>query len=58
MVFNVPLNNHLETVDPAGLSVADAAREWQAYLSTWTAWNHVRTVACLAATILLVVATT
>src|SRR6185312_10756076 len=34
MVFNVPLNNHLDTVD---LSVADAAREWQAYLSTWTA---------------------
>jgi len=43
MAFNVPLNNHLDGVDPAGLSVADAAREWQAYLSTWTAWNHVRT---------------
>jgi uncharacterized membrane protein len=44
MVFNVPLNNHLDTVNPDGLSVADAAREWKAYLSTWTAWNHVRTV--------------
>ena len=43
MAFNVPLNNHLDGVDPDGLSVADAAREWQAYLSTWTAWNHVRT---------------
>jgi len=43
MVFNVPLNNHLDGVDPAAVSVADAAREWQAYLSTWTAWNHVRT---------------
>lgn len=43
MAFNVPLNNHLDGVDPAGLSVADAATEWQAYLSTWTAWNHVRT---------------
>jgi uncharacterized membrane protein len=43
MAFNVPLNNHLDGVDPVGLSVADAAREWQAYLSTWTAWNHVRT---------------
>jgi uncharacterized membrane protein len=43
MAFNVPLNNHLDGVDPVGLSVGDAAREWQAYLSTWTAWNHVRT---------------
>ena len=44
MVFNVPLNNQLDTVNPDGLSTADAAREWQAYFSTWTAWNHVRTV--------------
>ena len=44
MVFNVPLNNHLDTVNHDGLSTADAAREWQAYFSTWTAWNHVRTV--------------
>jgi uncharacterized membrane protein len=43
MVFNVPLNNHLGTINPEGLSVADAAREWQAYFSRWTAWNDVRT---------------
>jgi uncharacterized membrane protein len=43
MAFNVPLNNHLDTVNPVGLSAADAAREWQAYFSTWTAWNHART---------------
>jgi uncharacterized membrane protein len=42
MVFNVPLNNHLDTVDPDGLSVVDAAREWQAYFPSWTAWNLVR----------------
>jgi uncharacterized membrane protein len=42
MAFNVPLNDHLDTVNPVGLSAADAAREWQAYFSTWTAWNHVR----------------
>jgi uncharacterized membrane protein len=52
-VFNVPLNYHLETVDPAGLSVADAAREWQAYLSTWTAWNHVRAAASIIAAVLM-----
>jgi uncharacterized membrane protein len=45
MAFNVPLNNHLDTVNPVGLSAADAAREWQAYFSAWTAWNHARTVA-------------
>ena len=44
MVFNVPLNNQLDTVNPDGLSTADAAREWQAYFSTWTAWNHARTI--------------
>jgi uncharacterized membrane protein len=43
MVFNVPLNNHLDTVNPEGLSLADAALEWQAYFSPWTAWNHART---------------
>jgi uncharacterized membrane protein len=42
MAFNVPLNNHLDTVNPVGLSAADAAREWQSYFSTWTAWNHIR----------------
>jgi len=44
MVFNVPLNDHPATVNPDGLSTADAAREWQAYFSTWTAWNHARTI--------------
>lgn len=55
MVFNVPLNNHLDTVDPVGLSVAEAAREWQAYLSTWTAWNHVRTVTAVIAPVLMLI---
>lgn len=55
IAFNVPLNNHLDTVDPAGLSIADAAREWQAYVSTWTAWNHVRTLTAIAAPVLMLV---
>jgi len=53
MVFNVPLNNQLDTVNPDGLSTADAAREWQVYFSTWTAWNHVRTVTCFLGAALL-----
>lgn len=44
MIFNVPLNNALMTATP---ETADAV--WKNYLSTWTMWNHVRTVASLAA---------
>jgi uncharacterized membrane protein len=55
MVFNVPLNNHLDTVNPDGLSVADAAHEWQAYLSSWTAWNHVRTATAFIGAALMLV---
>jgi uncharacterized membrane protein len=55
MAFNVPLNNHLDKVDPAGLSAADAAREWKAYLTPWTAWNHVRSASGLVAAALLLI---
>ena len=44
MIFNVPLNNALMAATPEN---ADAV--WKNYLSTWTMWNHVRTVASLAA---------
>jgi uncharacterized protein (TIGR02246 family) len=43
---NVPLNDALAAVDP---SSADAGPVWTNYLKTWTAWNHVRTIAALAA---------
>jgi uncharacterized membrane protein len=55
IAFNVPLNNHLDTVDSTALSLAEAAREWAAYLSPWTAWNHVRTVTAVIASALLLV---
>jgi uncharacterized membrane protein len=55
MVFNVPLNNHLDGVNPVGLSAADAAREWQAYFTPWTAWNHVRTVTAVVAAVLMLI---
>ncbi|HWM94160.1 MAG TPA: anthrone oxygenase family protein [Thermoanaerobaculia bacterium] len=44
MVFNVPRNEALAKVAPA-----DGERLWANYLASWTAWNHVRTVAALAA---------
>ncbi|MGH8285051.1 MAG: DUF1772 domain-containing protein [Steroidobacteraceae bacterium] len=46
MVFNVPRNNVLAGVEPAS---DQGARVWAGYLTGWTAWNHVRTVAALVA---------
>jgi len=46
MVCNVPLNNELAAVQPDS---AGAAALWSRYLETWTAWNHARTAACVAA---------
>jgi uncharacterized membrane protein/ketosteroid isomerase-like protein len=43
---NVPLNDALAAVDP---SSADAAPIWTNYLKNWTGWNHVRTIAAVAA---------
>lgn len=53
IVFNVPLNNALAAVDPAG---AASAEVWARYLKDWTFWNHVRTVASTAAFALFVAA--
>jgi uncharacterized membrane protein len=47
MAINVPKNNALDRLVPAD---ANAASAWQAYVRSWTAWNHVRSVASLAAT--------
>jgi uncharacterized membrane protein len=52
-VRNVPLNNALDRVTPDG---ADEAALWSRYLSRWTAWNHVRTVASAAAALALILA--
>jgi uncharacterized membrane protein len=46
MIFNVPRNNALAALAPTS---PEAARYWLEYVSSWTAWNHVRTVAALAA---------
>jgi uncharacterized membrane protein len=46
MLCNVPLNNRLAAVEPDS---AEGKAVWAHYLRVWTAWNHVRTVAPLAA---------
>lgn len=53
IVFNVPRNNALASVDPAS---ADGDRLWASYVPSWTAWNHARTAAALAAEVLLTIA--
>jgi uncharacterized membrane protein len=51
-VCNVPMNDALAAVTPTD---SRAAELWSRYLRDWTAWNHVRTVAPLAATGLLII---
>lgn len=55
IIFSVPRNNALAAIAPVG---SDAVNVWQTYLSTWTAWNHVRTVTALVAAALLLIALT
>lgn len=53
MLFNVPRNDALAAVAP---STSEAARLWVEYLSSWTAWNHVRTAAALIACVSFIIA--
>ncbi|MCI0388759.1 MAG: DUF1772 domain-containing protein [Acidobacteria bacterium] len=53
MLFNVPKNNELAAVTPADPASANL---WASYLTNWTAWNHVRAVASLAAMVSLIIA--
>ena len=53
IVFNVPRNNALAAANPAS---DDGGRLWAGYLTSWTAWNHVRTAAALLAMVLLILA--
>jgi uncharacterized membrane protein len=53
IVFNVPLNEELAAIEPGS---ADAADLWTRYVARWTAWNHVRTAAALAAAASLTIA--
>ncbi len=53
IVFNVPRNDSLAAVDPES---AEGVRLWAGYVPGWTAWNHVRTAAALAAAAALSIA--
>jgi uncharacterized membrane protein len=48
IAFNVPLNDALAKVDPNSI---DGMKLWATYITDWTFWNHVRTLAAVAAAI-------
>lgn len=50
--YHVPHNDALAALDPG---TASAAHEWRGYLSSWTAWNHVRTLLSLAGSVVYAV---
>jgi len=51
--YHVPRNNALATLDP---NDRDAENQWNRYVRTWTAGNHVRTIAPLASATLFTIA--
>jgi uncharacterized membrane protein len=53
LVCNVPKNEALAAVTPG---TPDSASLWASYLTNWTAWNHVRAAAALAAAASLIIA--
>ncbi|MGW7266548.1 anthrone oxygenase family protein [Streptomyces sp. NPDC054842] len=54
-VANVPRNEELGKLDPG---TPEAAAYWPTYVSEWTMWNHVRTVASAFAALSYVLALT
>ena len=53
LAFNVPLNDALAIVKPNSV---EGAQLWAKYLTNWTFWNHVRTIAALLAAALFTLA--
>jgi len=53
-LYHVPRNNKLAALDP---NSSDAANYyWVTYVREWTRWNHVRTVAALSTSAVLIIA--
>jgi uncharacterized membrane protein len=53
IVFNVPMNEALDSVEPESI---EAANQWTKYLTNWTAWNHIRTAASILGTLSFILA--
>lgn len=52
IAFNVPLNDALASVKPDS---SEGATLWARYLTDWAFWNHVRTIAAIAAAALFTI---
>jgi uncharacterized membrane protein len=52
-VIHIPMNNALDKITPTD---PKSASFWADFVTRWTAWNHVRTVASLAAMAFLIFA--
>jgi len=50
---NVPLNNKLARIDP---DAKNSEAVWEHYLVYWVRWNHVRTLASVVSSVLLLLA--
>ena len=53
IAYHVPRNEALARVEPHSV---EAESHWKRYLSGWTAWNHLRAAAALAAAATLAIA--
>lgn len=53
IAYHVPHNDALALVNPTNAAAADA---WRHYASSWTLWNHVRTVTSLGAAVAFLLA--
>ena len=53
IAYHVPRNEALARVEPHSV---EAESHWKRYLSGWTAWNHLRAAAALAAAATLTIA--
>ncbi len=53
VIFNVPMNKQLDALDHSAIETAEY---WKTYASSWTAWNHVRTLSSTVAAISFLIA--
>jgi uncharacterized membrane protein len=53
IAFNIPLNDALAKVVPES---NEGTNLWTRYLTEWTFWNHIRTLAAISAAIILLLA--
>ena len=53
IAFNVPLNNHLDGVNP--VEAVGRLHRGGAYFTSWLTWNRVRTVTAFAAAALMLI---